>query len=46
MMFPGNERMVIHFEDTKKSVGAKCIIHEAFLGELNAMLGTGNVIIR
>jgi DNA polymerase-3 subunit alpha len=46
MMFPGNERMIIHFNDTKKNVGAKCIIHEAFLGELNTMLGAGNVIIR
>jgi hypothetical protein len=38
--------MIIHFNDTKKSVGAKCIIHEAFLEELKAMLGAGNVVIR
>jgi len=46
MMFPGNERMVIHFEDTKKTVGAKCVIHEALLEELEVMLGSENVIVR
>jgi hypothetical protein len=46
MMFPGNERMVIHFEDTKKNVGAKCIIHKALLEELKTMLGNENVIVR
>jgi DNA polymerase-3 subunit alpha len=46
MMFPGNERLIIHFTDTKKNVGTKCIIHEAFLDELNTMLGAGNVVIR
>jgi len=46
MMFPGNERLVIHFNNTKKNVGAKCIIHKAFITELNEMLGAGNVIIR
>jgi DNA polymerase-3 subunit alpha len=46
MMFPGNERLVLHFNDTKKNVGAKCIIHEAFLEELKEMLGAGNVVIR
>jgi DNA polymerase-3 subunit alpha len=46
MMFPGRERMVIHFEDTKKSVGAKCIIHDAFVQELREMLGEKNVVIK
>jgi len=46
MMFPGSERMVIHFEDTKKNVGAKCIIHDAFVGELHEMLGTESVVVR
>ena len=46
MMFPGNQRMVIHFDDTKRNVGAKCIIHEAFLAELNSMLGDNNVVVR
>jgi len=46
MMFPGNERMVIHFEDTKKNVGAKCLIHGALLEELKTMLGNKNVVVR
>jgi len=46
MMFPGREQMVIHFEDTKKNLGAKCVIHEAFLNELYDMLGKNNVVIR
>ncbi|MCL2425643.1 MAG: DNA polymerase III subunit alpha [Oscillospiraceae bacterium] len=46
MMFPGNQRMVIHFSDTKKNVGAKCVIHDAFIEELRSMLGENNVVIR
>jgi len=46
MMFPGRSRMVIHFSDTKKSVGAKCVIHDALLGELREMLGADNVIVK
>jgi len=46
MMFPGNQRMVIHFDDTKKNVGAKCIIHDAFLEELSLMLGDKNVVVK
>jgi len=46
MMFPGNEQMVIHFGDTKKNVGAKCLIHDAFVGELQDMLGKENIVIR
>jgi len=46
MMFPGNDKMVVHFNDTKKNVGGKCIIHDAFLTELNVMLGENNVVIR
>jgi len=45
-MFPGNERMVIHFEDSKKNVGASCVIHEAFIEELEALLGNENVIVK
>ena len=45
-MFPGKERMVIHFSDTKKNLGTKCIIHEALVGELREMFGEENVIIK
>ena len=46
MMFPGTERMVIHFVDTKKSVGARCVIHDALISELREMLGAENVVVR
>jgi len=46
MMFPGNQRMIIHFGDTKKNVGAKCVIHDALIEELRSMLGDNNVVVR
>ena len=46
IMFPGSEQMVIHFEDTKKSLGTKCLIHEALIKELREMLGAENVVVK
>ena len=46
MMFPGSERLVIHFDDVKKNVGAKCLIHDAFVRELRDMLGEENVVVK
>jgi len=46
MMFPGRQGMVIYFEDTKKKLGAKCILHEAFIKELTEMLGSENVVVK
>jgi DNA polymerase-3 subunit alpha len=46
MMFPGRERMVIYFNDTKKTVGTKCIIHDVFVRELCEMLGEENVVVK
>ena len=43
MMFPGRDKMVVYFDDTKKTLGASCIIHEAFVTELREMLGEENV---
>jgi len=45
MMFPGRERMVIHFSETKKNVSAKCVVHEALVAELRGMLGDENVVV-
>jgi len=45
-MFPGKDQMIIHFEKSKKTLGSKCLIHEAFTGELIEMLGKKNVIIK
>ena len=46
IMFPGDEQMVLYFEDTKKRLGANCIIHDAFIQELVEMLGSGSVIVK
>ena len=45
-MFPGTEPIVVYFEDTKKRMGAKCIIHPALVDELTEMLGRENVIVK
>jgi len=45
-MFPGAEPMVVYFEDTKKRLGARCIIHPALVEELTEMLGAKNVIVK
>ena len=45
-MFPGQEQMVIYFSDTKKTVGTKCIIHDAMVSEFRSMLGDENVVVR
>ena len=45
-MFPGQERMVIFFEDTKKRLGAPCLIHSALVEELTELLGKENVVVK
>ena len=45
-MFPGSERMVLYFEDTKKRLGAPCLIHEALVAELTELCGEGNVVVK
>jgi len=46
VMFPGNEQMVLYFEDTKKRRGARCVIHDALVKELREMLGDENVVVK
>jgi DNA polymerase-3 subunit alpha len=46
VMFPGDDQMVIYFEDTKKRLGARCVIHEALTEELRNMFGPDNVVIK
>ncbi|HBR09385.1 MAG TPA: DNA polymerase III subunit alpha [Clostridiales bacterium] len=45
-MFPGDDRMIIFFEDTKKRLGAECVIHDALVAELREMLGEKSVVIQ
>ncbi|MGI5936031.1 MAG: DNA polymerase III subunit alpha [Oscillospiraceae bacterium] len=46
VMFPGNSQMVLYFEDTKKRMGARCVIHEALIEELQEMFGSENVVVK
>ena len=45
-MFPGSERIVLYMEDTKKRLGAPCLIHPAFVAELEEQCGKENVIVK
>ncbi|MBR7081410.1 MAG: DNA polymerase III subunit alpha, partial [Oscillospiraceae bacterium] len=45
-MFPGSEQMILYFDDTKKRVGTKCVIHSALVKELRDMLGDENVVVK
>ncbi|SHH91434.1 DNA polymerase-3 subunit alpha [Sporobacter termitidis DSM 10068] len=46
VMFPGNEQMVLYFDDTKKRRGARCVLHEALITELQGMFGRDNVVLK
>ena len=45
-MFPGENRVVIYFEDTGKRLGAECLIHAALIAELEEIFGKANVVIK
>ena len=45
-MFPGDERLIVYFEDTGKRIGTQCLIHDALIGELQELLGAENVVVR
>ena len=45
-MFPGNQQLVIWCEKEKKRIGARCLIHEGLLLELQEMLGKENVVLK
>ncbi|MDR0818631.1 MAG: DNA polymerase III subunit alpha, partial [Oscillospiraceae bacterium] len=45
-MFPGRDELRLHFDDSKRTLGTKCVIHPAFIKELTEMLGEKNVILK
>ena len=45
-MFPGEDRAIVYFEDTKTKVGAGCVLHPALLQELREKLGGENVVLK
>ena len=45
-MFPGDEPVVVYFEDTKARRGSRCALDKRMLAELVAVLGQENVVIK
>lgn len=45
-MFPGEEPLVLYFDDSKKRMGATCLLHDALIGDLKEVLGEENVVLK
>ena len=45
-MFPGEEQIILYFEDTGKRLAAKCIVHEALVAELQETYGESRVAVK
>ena len=45
-MFPGTEKAVLFFEDTRARRGTQCELRENMLGELRSVLGEENVVVK
>ena len=45
-MFPGAQQMVVWCEREQKKIGARCLIHEGLILELQEMLGEKNVVVK
>ncbi len=45
-MFPGEQQLILYFNDTKRRVGTDCVIHPALLQELRELLGEENVVVK
>ena len=45
-MFPGEQQMILWCEREQKRIGAKCLIHEGLILELQELLGKENVIVK
>ena len=44
--FPGESQAVLYFEDCKKRVGTRCMIHPALVEDLKERLGAENVVVK
>ena len=45
-MFPGQEGVVVYFEDTKVRRGSRCVLDSRMLRELTDLLGAANVVVK
>ena len=43
---PGESQAVLYFEDCKKRVGTRCMIHPALVQDLKERLGEENVVVK
>ena len=46
VMFPGEQQMILWCEREQKRIGARCLIHEGLVLELEEMLGKENVVVK
>lgn len=46
VMFPGESQAVFYFQDTRKRLGTRCLLHEALLTELRSLLGNESVVLK
>ena len=44
--FPGESQVVLYFEDCKKRIGSRCLIHPALVKDLTERLGQENVVVK
>ena len=44
--FPGESQGVLYFEDCKKRIGSRCLIHPALIQDLTERLGQENVVVK
>ncbi|MCI6647110.1 MAG: DNA polymerase III subunit alpha [Oscillospiraceae bacterium] len=45
-MFPGDEQLILYFEDTGKKLAAPCVVHDALVEELTELLGEDCVVVK
>ena len=45
-MFPGTQKVVVYFADTRKCRGAQCSLDKRLLSELQNVLGQENVVVK
>jgi len=45
-MFPGDEQLILYFEDTGKKLAAQCVVHPALVAELTELLGADRVVVK
>ena len=46
MKYPGDGQLILWCEREKKRIGARCLLHEALIAELEEMLGKENVVLK